>query len=1751
MCFAISRKVKALPILTLCVLLLAADLANAARLDMPWDTANAHRPSFADNMVVIDDVGKGGVNYEFMVSATQITVQDWVDFLNAVAKNSSGNGLVSDYGASRSMWMPYAFSGGQWRVRSPFDTGGAVNILSSSDAGNLPIDGLSLNQVAHYMNWLATGDIYSGAFTFSRTGGNSNISAFNASDPRARLPLQSELIKAMYWKKATQTFNSYPTGNAQPSMASVSYSTGRYTGSSSGVLFYNPAGPWWAQVGQGTGNAWGLLDMGGNRHETTLQNNLSQTIVIGASAFTGIDCSLRVGAPGYCPSSLLSNERQPSVGYRVWAGVQVPSGKIAVSKVVSGGTDGTRDFSFTLNCDGNLYDKTFTLKHGQAPFVSSTIPQGTQCTVTETAPTGAPAGYTYGAAQYNPSQTITIGNNTTTTITVTNPLQPVTPTSCTAGNLLKNPSFENGLSDNQSISFPFQDWLGVGFAGNPSGTVAWTFGDAYGTAGNGTNSGASYQDVPIAVGSMHRLTFYAGMHQPAVNDGTVELQYLDVAKNPVGGAAIFPVEYQAMSESPNKMFDGPYELSLPAAPTGAAYVRVKVTHTHRSGTGSGWDATKADNLELACSSPPPPSQGCPAGTVPSPVNMLTNGDLATEPAASDINAFPGRDNTTPGYYYSAAKFYSQAQYRGRDSLPSDAVGGDWGTVNKFTINKGYVIKNIYFSPGDQDQMPFPGDPANNVAKTDWWFYSNGNALGAGDPSGPPSQEYLLWEQDLTNLVVGKTYTFSAYISNVLEISAKGADVPDDPIVRLRVGGTTGLPDGMAVYGPYTMPEAETSNSKPLNGWKRVEYAFTATSSSMKFKFTSAAKGNVGDDFGLTALGVNECIKSVLNVSKTVNGKPLGFTSPDYSLNLACSNGYNQSFTLKDGETKTFTDIPAGTTCSVTEPSTPTPPLGYLYAAPVMSPSTPVTLSANAPSNISVTNTLSWKTGSLKITKQVSGKPASFTSPDFGIAVDCSDNSFDQTVTLKDGANTTISGIPENTTCTVSEPTVPSAPSGYTYLSPDISPGTVSILGNQTLAVTVTNTLEELCMAQEDNILNASSPTYGIDRTLLANNEYVYMPVAQRSETPLWSGNLKKFLRKDGHIYNADGTTEAVDSEGKFTNATKDLWSAGGGADGKDITKGGAANKLPLPDSRSLYTDKNNGTVIEMKAPGVTPAMFGVTGAAERDKLLAFIRGKNADGTPRYHLGDTLNGKPELVSYASGDVVFLATNEGYLHAIDVSTGVEKWGFMPNALLKNVKTQYDNNQTGAHVAGIDGGLTVWRFQYDKNKDGMIDSNETFTYLYFGLREGGSEYYMLDITNVLTAPTVVWHTTNASPGFSEMGQAWSKPALAKMRLPVDNTGAITTSENTTTHKSDLFDVLVFGGGYNSSGLPQGRTVFIVDAMTGDLVWSLRDISGASDGLSPASALGNSIPGDIRVLDIDRNGALDRLYFADTGGNVWRVDMDVDLSDGTPAGSDTFYDYRKARLSKFAALGGSGADNRKFFFEPDVSLMDYQGKTLLLLAIGSGNRANGLDTSVQDRFYVLIDRNPYQSPTGNTLFPITHANALADIDNASAIGSGLLANSGLDGWFYKLPNTGEKVLASATTFLNKVVFTTFTPGSVTTGATCDERAAKARAYVLDLFTGAAVADLDRKGGKERSVIAAENGVLDTAQLVFSNPSTVDNKACSDRGNCTAQFVEVRVGRMSRPLIDTSNSLVPGVADGQDMDIGKLLPRVFWRNDQ
>ena len=667
----------------------------------------------------------------------------------------------------------------------------------------------------------------------------------------------------------------------------------------------------------------------------------------------------------------------------------------------------------------------------------------------------------------------------------------------------------------------------------------------------------------------------------------------------------------------------------------------------------------------------------------------------------------------------------------------------------------------------------------------------------------------------------------------------------------------------------------------------------------------------------------------------------------------------------------------------------------------------------------------------------------------------------------------------------------------------------------------------------------SAPTYTVDKnTLLSHADEVFIPVFERSLLPLWSGNLKKFKLKDEQIMGkaADGSDKAaVSSDGTFLDDAWDYW--GSAVSGKAVQEGGAASLLD-PSKRVLYTDAVELTLsaLDKTNTNISKTLLGDASMTDayREQLLDFARGYKSDGTARKHMGDIMNSRPVVMDYGSKSYVLVGTNEGFLHAFDTESGAEKWAFMPSVLLKNIATFYANSQPKQHVYGIDGRLTL--DITDANHDGLIQASDGDTaHLYFGMRRGGRAYYALDITDV-DSPKLLWKVDHTVAGFSELGESWSTPALAAMRIY-----DVATSQTT------LKDVLVFGAGFDPAkeeadpskraADSMGRDVFIIDALTGQKIWSLRtDVTGAN------SQLHDSVTGDIRVMDMDRNGALDRLYFADTGGTVWRVDMDMDVRDA----DSSLYDYTNAKLTHFASLGGSGEDKRKFYYEPDVALMQQAGGAVMTLAIGSGYRSHPQSSNIVDRFYVLLDENVY-NPLPDTFATLQDIDITAS-DVLEASGETLLTGSH-KGWLFDLPNEGEKVLASAVTVLNKVVFTTFASEKASSSDPCAPPPNKARAYVLDLYSGAAVANLDRSGdgSKDKSVVAGLNEILDSAQIIFNAPTASDGSACT-ASDCQ-QTIQIRVGKMNLPIMDAANSNNSGDNVAEKTDLSDILPRIFWND--
>ncbi len=586
-----------------------------------------------------------------------------------------------------------------------------------------------------------------------------------------------------------------------------------------------------------------------------------------------------------------------------------------------------------------------------------------------------------------------------------------------------------------------------------------------------------------------------------------------------------------------------------------------------------------------------------------------------------------------------------------------------------------------------------------------------------------------------------------------------------------------------------------------------------------------------------------------------------------------------------------------------------------------------------------------------------------------------------------------------------------------------------------------NVFKRIIRDVTDSDVSFSAPSVSVDPdNRLATGKYVYRSVFTPSDKPAWRGDIIKTelsRNESGETVFSDVATFA----GTLDAGDRKIYTyLGTGEDLKDLT-----------DPANAFTTDND---------KLTASALGVD-ESDRDNLIQWVRGQdvkdeNGDGSTtdqRGHMGDSLHTTPALVDYENGtkQVLYVPTNDGLLHAFDISadTPSEIFAFIPPELLPNFKKLYANSNTETKVYGLDGNMAVWR-----SEDGEK------THLYLGMRRGGSNYYALDVSDP-DNPEMLWTIEGGKGDFAELGQTWSTPQLTTVMADIDGTLTETRA-------------LIFGGGYDTNqdsedASPRtddgsGRAIFIVDAKTGDKIWSAGP-GGSDSGFDYDLALSNSIPSDVRIIDLDGNGLADRLYVGDTGGRIWRVDLD----EGDIGNSSGYL------LADFN--DGTEAGNRRFYYAPSVAL-DRQRR--LMLAIGSGYRARPTETTTIDRFYVIEDRKAHSRP-------VTPPDVIREDDLGNITSDAALA-VGKPGWYLEL-GEGEKVLAESVVFNGKVVFSTYQPEFGTRSDACNLTGSTARAYLLALADGRALADLDSSTeGLERSrTLSSVEFIPSSPYIVFS----------------------------------------------------------------
>jgi type IV pilus assembly protein PilY1 len=566
-----------------------------------------------------------------------------------------------------------------------------------------------------------------------------------------------------------------------------------------------------------------------------------------------------------------------------------------------------------------------------------------------------------------------------------------------------------------------------------------------------------------------------------------------------------------------------------------------------------------------------------------------------------------------------------------------------------------------------------------------------------------------------------------------------------------------------------------------------------------------------------------------------------------------------------------------------------------------------------------------------------------------------------------------------------------------------------------------------------------------------------------------------------------------------------------GADGRGIKRGGAGQKIPGFGSspgltnaigpRQLFTedptdvtdglmplngDVATATVLWASLKGTsTAATYPVATTTEQNRAvmnLKYARGFAAatitDTSLRnWYLGDPLHSRPRPVNYgargsystANPDIrVLMATTDGALHMFrntatgGAQDGSETWAYVPRGALAGLdRLRTSTTGTPIHPLSFDGSPAV--LQIDNDFDGTIEPGDgDKVWAFVGLRRGGKALYAIDITDP-DAPKFKWTVNKSTTGFSELGQTWSTPQVGMIDIG-----------------SGVQPVVVFGGGYNGddggdnvgdlgkdaanrsntygADDDEGNAVYIVDAASGVLIWKATD--GTTAGYVSASkkyiqpAFDDSVPAELTAIDSNGDGKLDRLYFGDTGGRVWRADI---------AGA-VRADWSLTMLLNAGRHFSSAANNDlRFFTRPDVAPTRDGSGNFDAVIIGSGDREDPLETTTQNWFFMIKDRHTSSgAPPTTTLTPTNLANLSVDCVGAGTCDTTTRNNLTNNGWRMALgaAGSGELTASAATTVGGQVFFTTFQPSAASD--TCGLSEGSGFQYAVSLQTAEAVYNYD-----------------------------------------------------------------------------------------
>ncbi|MCQ4262303.1 pilus assembly protein [Stutzerimonas stutzeri] len=382
------------------------------------------------------------------------------------------------------------------------------------------------------------------------------------------------------------------------------------------------------------------------------------------------------------------------------------------------------------------------------------------------------------------------------------------------------------------------------------------------------------------------------------------------------------------------------------------------------------------------------------------------------------------------------------------------------------------------------------------------------------------------------------------------------------------------------------------------------------------------------------------------------------------------------------------------------------------------------------------------------------------------------------------------------------------------------------------------------------------------------------------------------------------------------------------------------------------------------------------------------------------------------------VVVVGANDGMLHgfnaSLDNAGGTELFAYVPNDLIDDLYQLTE--PTYSHRYYVDGTPRIG--------DAWVD-NAWKTLAVGSSGAGGRSIFALDISNPsdMSASSVLWEFTHP-----EMGYTLGRPSL----VPLYN---------------GKFGVVVTSG-YDRPTSTTSGYVWILDAADGSVLKRF-ELPNSGDLGSPLA------------VDLDNDRVVDRIYVADTNGNVWRLDTNSTTIGEWDAPASLKAGGSIAPL--FIAKDSSG-DRQPITAPLDAA---YTKDRKVMLVFGTGSFYQVTDNEIPESpqvqsFYGIIDSGSPIDGRSRLLEQEILKEVTGGDLSARAVSQNTLQDSHL-GWYLDLQwkesnkgpgPKGERVISQAQLGGNRVTFSTLIPSA----DPCD---AGGTSWImsLDLATGSRLA--------------------------------------------------------------------------------------------